>query len=332
MSAGLSQVADLALRLHEERQLELSLGNPTGQPLSEIELPNGCRLESGALKFESLQARNTIAAAAVYERSFSSSDIDDDELFKRAYELWRDEIGCDDQASGRLLALASGRIDVLAAGARQIRSGSDVFDVLHLVEATLPYLEHLSTQSIIDLIAAKHEPTKNDMVAGRINGALELWLEQRPSIALELHQTVLKKLTEETSSLLGNALFALSKSDFAGSFEFASADAHSGVIMQAQVGTWTLGRLLLNAHEATHAMAPVIETLINLIQSEHPKVRSQAIKASVAAMHTTSAFDSILHGMAEGGDQEVLCAAASALFFESKKFASVASQKGGSGS
>lgn len=315
----LSHVADLALRLHEERQPELRVDLPAGQILTEIDLPKGCNLVDGTIEFESLEARNVIIAAAIYERFFPSVDIDADELFERAYKLWRKEIGRSDQASGRLLALASGSVDVLAAGARRIRSGSNVFDVLHLVEAALPYLNNLAVPSIIDLIAAKYEPTKNDMVAGRINRVLEEWLEKKPDVARELHSKVLKNLSEATSSLLGNAIVALSKSDYAAGVEMARTDARSDVLMQAQVGTWTLGRLLLDGHAPPEAINVVVEAVINLIGSEQPELRSQAIRASVDAMHTTSAFDSLLLSLAEGGDQDVLCAAASALFLKSKE-------------
>jgi hypothetical protein len=315
----LSHVADLALQLHEERQSQLHLDLPAGQVLTEVELPKGCKLVDGALEFESIEVRNTIVAEAVYERFFPSGDIDGDELFKHAYKLWCKEIGHSDQASGRLLALASRSVDLLAAGARRIRSGSNVFDVLHLVEAALPYLENLAVSSIIDLMAAKYEPTKNDMVAGVINGALERWLEKRPNVALELHDTVLKNLSEATSSLLGNAIVALSKSDYAGSVEMAKTDTRSDILMQAQVGTWTLGRLLLDEHEPPEAIGIAIEAVIDLVRSELPDLRSQAIRASVGAMHTTAAFDPLLQSLAEGGDQDVLCAAASALFFKSKE-------------
>ncbi|KQB56073.1 hypothetical protein AE621_28065 [Acidovorax sp. SD340] len=290
-----------------------------GQILTEIDLPKGCNLVDGTIEFESLEARNVIVAAAVYERFFPFVDIDANELFERACKLWRKEIGRSDQASGRLLALASGNVDVLVAGARRIRSGSNVFDVLHLVEAALPYLNNLAVPSIIDLIAAKYEPTKNDMVAGRINRVLEEWLEKKPDVARELHSKILEDLSEATSSLLGNAVVALSKSDYAAGVEIARTDARSDVLMQAQVGTWTLGRLLLDEHAPPEAINVVVEAVIHLIGSEQPELRSQAIRASVDAMHTTSAFDSLLLSLAEGGDQDVLCAAASALFLKSKE-------------
>ncbi len=150
-SSGASNIADLALRLHDEGQSKLRLELSSGQVPVEIDLPMGCKFVDGAIEFESLEVRNAIVAAAAYERLHLSSGFDSNALFERAYGLWRHEIGHSDQASGRLLALASKSVDVLAVGAQRIRSGSDVFDVLHLVEAVLPYLSSLEVPSIVDL-------------------------------------------------------------------------------------------------------------------------------------------------------------------------------------
>lgn len=317
--AGYPHIADLALQLHEEQKLELRLRLSAEQTMAEIDLPKGCKLIDGAIEFESLEVRNTIVAAAAYQRLGFASEINVNTLFERAYELWRKEIGHSDQASGRLLALAAESIDVLATGAQLIRSGSNVFDILRVIRAAIPYLSNLAVPSIIDLIVAEYEPTKNDLASGAINSALEKWLEKRPNIALELHEKVLESLSEATSTLLSNAVVALSKSDYAAGVEMARTDVRSDVLMQAQVGTWTLGRLLLDKHASPEAIDQVRGTVIDLIGSELPELRSQAIRASVGAMHTTSAFDSLLQNLAESGDQEVLCAAASALFQHSKE-------------
>lgn len=164
---GSRLVADLALRLHREDGIGLRIDVPAGAALNAAELPDGCQLvDPAALQFDSLVSRNVIVARAAFEELQAPSGVDADALFERAYQLWRDDIGHSDQASGRLLALASVSMDILTIGAKRIRNGSDVFDVLHLVEAALPYLQRIQPQSIIDLFVAKYEPTKNDMAGG----------------------------------------------------------------------------------------------------------------------------------------------------------------------
>lgn len=317
---GTRMVAEFALRLHREDGIGLRIAVPDGATLTTTELPDGCQLVEGpALQFDSLVARNVIVASAAFEDLQSPSGIDADALFERAYQLWRNEIGHNDLASGRLLALASSSTDIVSVGASRIRSGSRVFDVLHLVEAALPYLSRIEASSIIDLFAAKYEPTKNDIAGGAIHGALESWLETRAGDALDLHEKVLVNLSEATASLLGNAIVALAKTDYAAAVEVARGDARAEGPLRARVGVWSLGRLLLDERAPSASIDLVIQTLLDLIEHEQVELRLQAIRAAVGAMHVMSAFDPILQRLAEGDDQDVLCAVAQALFLKAKE-------------
>lgn len=313
--ADTSIVAALATQLHEEEPQHLRVELPLGQDPLQVFLPVGCRIIDRTVEFESLEARNTIVATAAYEQLGHSSEIDANTLFERAYALWRKEIGHSDKASGRLLALASEGIDILAVGAERIRAKSDVFDVLHLIEAALPYLSVIEVRSVISLMSAKYEPTKGDMAAGLINGALENWLGKHPEIARSLHARALEEFSEGTSSLLGNAIIALSKSDYPGAVKLAADDTKSEVLMRAQIGTWTLGRLLLDELAPQKEINAVVKLITDLIESEQISLRSEAIKSAVGAMHRDSAFDELLQQLARDGNQDVLCAAANALFY-----------------
>ncbi|QHE83379.1 hypothetical protein [Hydrogenophaga sp. BPS33] len=314
-------VTELALRLHREDGIGLHIDVPDGAVLAAADMPDGCQLvEGAAVQFDSLEARNVIVASATFEGLHSTSGIDANELFERAYGLWCDEIGHNDQASGRLLALASVNIDVLAVAAQRIRDGSDVFDVLHLVEAALPHLQEVEASSIVDLFVAKYEPTKNDMASGAIHGALESWLETHVGAALELHAKVLENLSEATASLLGNAVAALAKTDYASAIEVARRDVRSGAPLRERVGVWALGRLLLDERAPSPLIDLVTREVVTLIEREQGELRLQAIHAAASAMHILAVFDSILERLAEGGDQDVLCAVATALFLRAKDF------------
>ncbi|WP_293222553.1 hypothetical protein [Ottowia sp.] len=318
--SGNALVAELALRLHQQDGIGLHIDVPAGVVLTTTDLPDGCHLvEETAVRFDTLEARNVIVARATFEGLQSSSGIDSDVLFERAYDLWRNEIGNNDQASGRLLALASASTNVLTIAAQRIRNGSRVFDVLHLVEAALPHLQEIEAPSIIDLFVAKYEPTKGDMAGGVIHGALESWLETRAGDALELHARVLENLSEATASLLGNAVVALAKTDYAAAVEVAGEDARSKTPLRARVGVWALGRLLLEERAPSPSIDLVIQAVFDLVEREQGELRSQAIRAAVGAMHVMAAFDSVLERLARGGDQDVLCAVATALFLKRKE-------------
>lgn len=318
--SGAALVSELALSLHRQRGVNLRIEVPAGAALISTELPEGCSLtEEAELRFASLEARNVVVASAALASLQSPSGIDADELFDRAYELWRDEIGRNDHASGRLLALASANTDIFAVGSQRIRNGSDVFNVLHLVESALPHLHRIEVGSIIDLFVAKHELTKDDMLGGVIHGALESWLETRADQALELHARVLENLSEATASLIGNTVVALAKSDYAAAVELARKDVRLKAPVQARVGVWTLGRLLLDERAPSTSIDVVIKTVIELIELEQGELRSQAIRAAAGAMHCMAAFDPILQRLAEVGDQDVLCAGVTALFLKEKE-------------
>lgn len=320
VTSGAVLVVELALNLHRQAGAGLRIDVPAGAVLTAAELPRGCQLVEGVvLQFDSLVVRNVIVASAMFERLQSPSGVDADVLFERAYELWRYEIGHNDQASGRLIALASANTDVLAIGAQRIRSGADVFDVLHLVEAALPYLHKIEARSIIDLFIAKYEPTKNDIAAGAIHGALESWLETRAGDALALHANVLEHLSEATASLLGNAIVALAKTDYSAAVEVARRDAGAEAPLQARVGVWALGRLLLDERAPSTSIDEVSRAIIELIEHEQGELRSQAIRAAAGAMHVIAEFDPILERLAQCGDQDVLCAVATVLFLKAKE-------------
>jgi hypothetical protein len=318
-SIAFAETAELALQLHLGGGSELRIDLPADSILRAAALPYGCRLENDVLEFSSLKERNAIVAEGAFEKLRSPSGVDPSTLFDLAYKLWRHEIGHEDQASGRLLALASGNVDILAVGALRIRSGSRAFDVLHLVEAALPYLSKIDVRSLIDLCEAKYEHIKNDMMGDVVHGALETWLEARPNDAKELHAKVLENLSEATAGLLGNAVVALSKTDYPAAAVVAKTDARSAVGTRAQVGAWTLGRLLLDDRATQESLYVVVDEIIELIESQQGELRSQVIRAAVGAMHAIQAFDPVLQRLAERGDQDVLCAAARTLFLKDKE-------------
>lgn len=313
MSSGVS-VSHAALCLHKLNSPELRWKIPEGIILAELEDAEGYAVSADAIEFASLADRNIWAVLAAVAEVADGESPEPDTLFAKAYELWTDEIGHADQASGRLLAIASKRIDIVAVAAGRIRAGADVFDTLHLVEAALPYLETLDCASVIGLCSASFESTRNDLAGGCVHSAFETWLEQRPDVAVELHGRVLGGLTEATASLLCNAVVALAKSDFAAAFELARKDVRADELLRSQAGLWTLGRLVLEERATSQQRALAEALIVDFIQSANGDIRSQAIRAATKAIHATSAFDPLLERLARAGDQAVLCGVATALF------------------
>ena len=307
-------VAELALRLHATDQPVLRLDFEAGTVVTDDRPAQGYELTGDAIVFESLGERNRHVAEFVYEELCERLTDTPSLLYERGRDLWRCEIGHVDQASGRLLAIAARQLDIVALGSERIRHGTNVFDVLHLIEAALPFLNDLNLASLIDLCEAKYERTKNDLAGGAIHGAIESWLMGRPAEAIDLHGQVLGSLTDASANLLSNAVVALARNDYAGAFELARADAEDTSPLRARVGTWTLGRLLLEATAPAELRVDVAAAVSTLIQTTTEDLRTQAIRAATGAMHSSAAFDAMLKRLANDGDQDVLAGVATALF------------------
>lgn len=309
-------VAELALRLHATDQPVLRLELEAGTVVTDDRPAEGYALAGDAIVFESLAERNRHVAEFVYaelrERLTDAPSL----LYERGHDLWRCEIGHADQASGRLMAIAARHLDILALGSQRIRQGINVFDVLHLIEAALPFLDGLNLVSLIDLCEAKYERTKNDVAGGAIHGAIESWLAGRPAQARDLHGRVLGTLTEASVGLLSNAVVALARSDYSDAFQLARADAEDTSALRARVGTWTLGRLLLEETAPADLRADVAALVSMLVETTAEDLRTQAIRAATGAMHNSDAFDALLKRLANDGDQVVLAGVATALFLK----------------
>lgn len=312
-------VAELALRLHAMDQPVLRLDFEAGTVVTDDRPAQGYALTGNVIVFESLAERNRHVAEFVYEELRERVTDAPSLLYERGHDLWCCEIGHTDQASGRLMGIAARELDVLALGSQRIQQGTNVFDVLHLIEAALPYLDSLNLVSLIDLCEAKYERTKNDFAGGAIHGAIESWLTHRPALAMDLHGRVLDSLTDASASLLSNAVVALSQSDYARACELAKADAANASPLRARVGTWTLGRLLLEGTATADQRADVAASITTLIETTTEDLRTQAIRAATGAMHSSAAFDGLLKRLANDGDQDVLAGVATVLFMKARE-------------
>lgn len=312
-------IAKLALQLHQQGENELCISLPSDVSLNAGDLPWGTRLVDDQLDFLSVAARNEVIAVAALGRLPALSTSDARVLFDAAHELWGDEIGHFDQVSGRLLSLAADQLDILAAGANLIRKGANVYDILHLIEAAIPYLKSIDPKSVIDLLTTSHAQTTNDLAGNPTFSALETWLETRPSNATALRTETLLSLSEETKVLLVIATLALSKSDYSMATEIALEDCDSQVQVRAEAGMWALGRLLLVEDAPVEPLHKIEATIRDAIHGDREESKRHALAAATGAMHRLPAFDSILEQLAEQGDQDVLAFVARVLFFKSKQ-------------
>jgi hypothetical protein len=103
----------------------------------------------------------------------------------------------------------------------------DVFDVLHVIKAALPYLNELVVGEIFKLCAAQNEGTKNDLFAGLIFSELEKFFVRQPNTARAAHLFFRDNIAEETANLHLVSLIALAKSSPEDAVRFALEDVES---------------------------------------------------------------------------------------------------------
>lgn len=313
-------IGELALRLHQtgEPRLRLDL-NSFEAPLD----PQGDEeytLSEGAIEFTSLAARNRFVASLVFTQLDAECSDFPRLLFAKAKELWLNEICNGDKASGRLLAKASERLDVIATLTQRIKEGDDLWKMLHLLEATVPHLAAINPDSLIDLCDTKFDKVKNNLAGGIVHDAIEQWYVARPQEAVQLHMRTLERLSTASASLLGNAILAIAWSDFQLATDLALQDAVSNDPIRSGAGVWAAGRLLLVQAAPQEQIARLQGAVLQEMQSGQGDTKGQAIRSAVGALVVTDAFDAVLKQLCVASDQEALSAVAEQLWLKNGHF------------
>lgn len=312
---------EFALRLHSLGENELGLTLlPTDSAPSE-DLDGVFTLSSNGIFFSTVSARNRSIADFIFDSLDSAAPDFEDALFNAAYKLWRDEIGRADMVAGRLLALASKTIDVISAASNRILAGSDLWNTLHLLEAAIPFLNEMPPASLISLLEVVFDRLQNDLAGGAIHGAIEDWYASRPDPAIVLHTQVLERLTPQSSSLLINAVFAISRSNFETATAMALADILSDDAIRSSAGVWTAGRMILAGDGPLEYSVALRTAILQQLESGSALPRAQAIRAAARAVLVDGAFELPVRALCRAEDQQMLFALTQQMSFNCTAYA-----------
>ena len=316
-------VLDAALALHQRNNTDLTFG-PFGNPdetLPECR-PLG-RYVEGQIEFTNLQARNHAAALAKFQQlmPMGSANV----LFDAAYELWRNEIGHPDSASGRLLGFASQNVNVLLEVAQAIRVQQhrtlDVFAFLHLVEASLPHISHFDAADVVELIDAQHDSTKRDMAGGLIYSAIERRLRSEPQISWEIWHITKDKMSDSMQNLYSTALQALLHTDQQRiALEKAREDAENTDPAIARAALWTLGRAIQDHQLKESDLGDCIAVLRSKTSAASAEIQQAAVRAVAHAAMKDERLMSELVRLAAEHDDYTLAVVANFLFMNQQDF------------
>ena len=313
-------IGELALNLLMNRSVELSCDIPPEKVISSQKETPDYSIEGHTIRFSSNGARNRTIATHVFKKNQNAFESNSQMWLSTAHSIWRHEIGRDDSAAGRLLALVHETNDIFQIAANAIQNGSiQVFDALHVVEAALPFLKLLEPCGIFELCAAQHEKTKNDLAGGIFFNKLGKILETMPEICRLIHTHLRSDIAEVTSSLHQPALLALAKTSPGEAVMLVQEDAQSPNATLKRVAIWTLGRLLVSSYVAEDAIPKVSAIIIANMSDPIDEVRRTAIHAATQAIPITREFDNVLRTLGESGDQDTLAAIAYTLMINTKE-------------
>lgn len=201
ISASIDRVRQIANQLHfnSHDQLTTTISDEDEAIVRPI-ANAGITLKQNELEFESLEIRNRYVADYWYTKfNHSHPPV---EAFQLAESLWGREIGSNDTASGRFLALCNQQIDILSSASDIIQSGQmRPYDVIECITTAIPYLSHIHTPSLLALYEAQFEVSKHDLAGDLFPKALERRLVADQILCREIIQSIRLSPSLATSNL-----------------------------------------------------------------------------------------------------------------------------------
>lgn len=301
----------LARQLQAADRGELEIEIPAGAQLDLSSTP-GASVKGGKLRFARIEDRNSAAAWDVLA-DLGDPPFDEQVVWAAAYDLWRREIGNSDMASGRFLAAVHPWVSALRLATTRITRPANVFDALHLVEATLPYLEAVELSDVVALCDAEQPHTVNDLAGGAFYHALSSWFGREPATARDMVELLLAQPCKTRGNLLGAAWMAWFASDPQASVSrLVDADIRSDLTELHEVTCWIASRMLTEPSLSAE-LAPALEARVLLrITNEDVVQRQAGLRAVGAVLHLRRTFDEALRARIAAGDQDaVRCVAQS---------------------
>ncbi|WP_353116575.1 hypothetical protein [Nitratidesulfovibrio sp.] len=266
-------------------------------------------IEAEKISFANLEARNQCAAAYVFADKIDNSDCASDrEIFTVALQLYQQEIGHEDSAAGRFLALANENINILGLAADIINSDEmAVFSVLRLVGLALPFLQHIEKESLCTLIEAQNPKTEGDLAAGLIFRAIEDALATRTKLAWDIYHHAIENITDSTRRLVTSTMLALANSGQEhAAINRVLLDAHSSEALIVQSAIFSIA-LILDANKIDNKYhRKCYETLRKKSKSHIAEIKNLSIHAMGIASKKHREMRADLVSIAKSGDRHAL--------------------------
>lgn len=235
-------------------------------------------------------------------------------------EIWRKEHANEEKISGKLLALVNHDYDIFTLAINAInKENNDTFNILHVIGASLPYLDEINLDGLVKLCITQYQHTKNDMMSGMLYNDLEPILIGNSDYCISLHEKIRRDPLEEIQGLYQVALCSLVKSNPEQGINLLCEDAKSLDALLQRFAIWSIGLLLSRSQVPNAHLQETEEIILNNISNEDESIQNTAIQVSAKCLMVTSAFDKSLEGLAISSNQTTLCAIAEKLFISFKE-------------
>lgn len=315
MSSPDGSLGEIAANLHSEGcSLEAQLSDDAVTLLSGKIGPE-VSIESGKLIFSTLEERNKKAVSYHIEVLGESASPDD--VFTLAHNLYLREYDVEDKLSGRLVATYAQGADLLLMAAEAIsgKSSAEVFEVLHTLEAALPYCKQLTANGLIALCKAQFEATRHDLMSGHIFNMVRPRLEGDPATCEAILDTLRIQMSEDAGPIYGCATRALAATYKEVVISRLLQDSYSQNVELAVNAVWMLGVLASETVLPSELQPEIWQVFENQSQAVDAGIQRAAVLATEKALGVWPGAGDKLLSLAQDGDNTALLAMSQALLY-----------------
>lgn len=203
-------------------------------------------------------------------------------VFSQLFEVGGKEISVNDKVS--CIALASlhneERIDLFNLAAAAIPSFSSVFDIIHVMEGTIPLVNDIKSESLFRFARSSYDKLKRDYMGGNIYDVLMSWLVNHPRVADEIIRSYIKQPEVQTATLYRGALIVMSQINLTQGLKQALDHSNSINNLISAPAVEALGFVQYKSPEDDVSYRSALELATSLIITEDPILLNSAATAT----------------------------------------------------
>lgn len=185
------------------------------------------------------------------------------ELFSVLHEAWRDDLEEKTGLAGSALASLQneGHASSFKLAHDALPSFGNPFDVMHILEQTVPHLDKIVINDLLEFEKAVYKTTKNNLAGGILRNKIMKRFESHPDEAREIIKKHLEEPTDETGPIFIAALIGLSAENFQEAVNISMDSAESSSFSISASAIVALGYIRFVEHQQLVELERVLITI-----------------------------------------------------------------------